>query len=101
MTAADEKYLRDVAVTFGVEDPPPVDVVEEVVPRDQVERVVSCMRESGWTDVHVEDGGIRYPWHREDPEQRRAIGLALYTCYAKFPIKTEFLHPSDAMCRRL
>ena len=101
MTSADENYLRQISEAFGVQDPPIIDVVEEVSPGDQLERVVSCMQEAGWADVHVENDGIRYPRHADDPDQRQAIGLALYTCYARFPVTTEFLHPTDAMCRRL
>lgn len=101
MSAADEHYLRGIAGLYGVKDPPSVDVVEEVGPMRQVERVVACMHESGWSDVHLENGGVRYPWDPDDPEQREAIGLALYTCYAKYPVRAELLHPSEEMYRRL
>jgi hypothetical protein len=37
------------------------------------------MHESGWSDVQLENGGIRFPWDPDDSTQREAIGLALYT----------------------
>lgn len=101
MSAADENHLREVAEMFGVKHPPSVDVVQQVGPKEQVERIVACMHEFGWSDVQVENGGIRYPWDPEDPKQREAIGLAMYTCHAKFPIRTELLHPSKETYRRL
>lgn len=101
MSTADENYLRGIAEMYGVQDPPSVDVVKRVGPKEQVERVVACMHKAGWSDVQIENGGIRGPWDPDDPEQREAIGLALYTCYAKYPIRTELLKPSEEMHRRL
>jgi hypothetical protein len=38
---------------YGVQNPPFVDVVEEVGQKEQVERIVACMHETGWTPSTV------------------------------------------------
>lgn len=52
MSAADE-LPSGVAETYGVQNPPFVDVVEEVAQKEQVERIVACMRETAWTQSTV------------------------------------------------
>lgn len=64
MSTADENYLRGIAEMYGVQDPPSVDVVKRVGPKEQVERVVACMHKAGWSDVQIENGGIRLDYSR-------------------------------------
>lgn len=98
MASADESYLRQVAQMYGVTDPPEVEVEKEVGPKEQVDLVVACMHELGWPEVRVQDGRISYPW---TPEVQDDVGRAMYTCYARYPLRPELFEPTEEMYRQL
>ncbi|GAA4883371.1 MULTISPECIES: hypothetical protein [Serinicoccus] len=83
-----EEFLAELAVMYGIEDPPPVEVVRETIPGgDGLRLIGECLQERGWP-VDIEDGGITI---REVPvEQQDALNLDQYICDAQYPVAPEY-----------
>ena len=71
--------LRDLAVTFGVAEPEPVEVVRWVMPEEIDEALESCVNEKGFSA----EGGLFGA--DSPPEQASALNQAMYECLAAYP----------------
>lgn len=87
-----DDYLESVAFMAGVEDPPPVEVIREVDPRERSQVLVECLQEQGVDAYIVADGGygIDSPTAQQD-----AVSLAMYVCEAQYPLMPVFYRPFD------
>ncbi|WP_066638756.1 hypothetical protein [Serinicoccus hydrothermalis] len=86
--ATREGYLAELAVMYGIEDPPEVEVVRERAPGDEgLQMIGECLQERGWP-VGIEGAGFTI---REVPvEQQGALDLDQYICDAQYPIAAEY-----------
>ncbi|WP_298750331.1 hypothetical protein [uncultured Serinicoccus sp.] len=83
-----EEFLAELAVMYGIEDPPPVEVVRETTPGgDGLRLIGECLQERGWP-VDIEDGGIFI--HEVPVEQQDALDLDQYICDAQYPVAAEY-----------
>lgn len=87
-----DDYLASVAFMAGVEDPPHVDVIREVDPRERSGLIVECFQEQGIDAYEVAEGG----YGTEFPTaQQEAVSLATYVCEAQYPLMPVFYRPFD------
>ncbi len=87
-----DDYLASVAFMAGVEDPPHVDVIREVDPRERSEVIVECLQDQGIDAYVVPEGG----YGTEFPTvQQEAVNLATYVCEAQYPLMPVFYRPFD------
>lgn len=94
-----EEYLTELAEIHGIEDPPPVEVVEEIAPdADGLRLIAECYAEHGWPATFDGDGitieGI-------PPEQQEAFDLDRYVCDAQYPVAEKYrsLSPEEHLRR--
>lgn len=87
-----EEFLAELAVMYGIEDPPPVDIVREIAPNEEGMRTIGeCLDERGWP-VEIEQGGFTI--YQIPPEQQDALSLDQYTCKAQYPVAPEYANIS-------
>lgn len=87
--------LAETAAMFGLQDLPEVDVVRVVGPEEYVDVQLQCQEDMGFT--RDENGSYNAP-----PDQYESLGLAVYTCEAKFPMEEKYLQPlGEPELRRL
>jgi len=77
--------LEAQARQYGITDPPVVEVVRVVEPAEQPALIEECMAEAGFES---DGGGWAVP-----VDQKDALGLAMYICYAQYPIDDKYLTP--------
>lgn len=87
-----EDYLATLAEMYGLEDPPKVDVIREVDPRERGAILAECLQEHGFAGQVDSNGG----WGAEYPTaQQEAFDLASYVCEAQYPLMPVFYRPFD------
>ncbi|WP_299520576.1 hypothetical protein [uncultured Serinicoccus sp.] len=83
-----EELLAELAVMYGIEDPPPVGVVRERTPGDDgLDVVGECLQERGWP-VDLEGEGFMI--FEVPVEQQEALNLDQYICDAQYPVAAEY-----------
>ncbi len=86
--ATREEYLASLAEMYGIEDPPPVEIVQEIgLDDDGLRLVADCYAEHGWPAT-FEDGGIVVDVI--PPEQQEAFALDQYVCNARYPVAEKY-----------
>ena len=82
--AAIADTLAETAETFGVAEPPQVDLVRVVSAADWATTQVQCVREEGFPDATLTSDGEGIELALQG-DQQDAYALAMYTCAAKYP----------------
>lgn len=80
---------------YGVEHPPPVEVIEEIAPEDGLTPRGRCLEERGWSVTYERGGGISMESPPE--EQLEAFNRDQYFCDAAYP----FAQPEQSEQERL
>lgn len=92
-------YLQELAEMYGVSNPPPVTPLRAVRPTEQLPLIADCMNDAGWVNVSTSGGGLQVA---DVPGQENALNLALYTCFAQYPLSGKYLAaPSEDDWREL
>lgn len=87
-----DDYLASKAEMYGIEDPPEVEVVRELDPRERGQALAECLQEHGFDGTVGSDGS----WGAEFPSaQEEAFLLVSYTCEAQYPLLPVFYRPFD------
>jgi hypothetical protein len=82
------EFLADFAAQQGLDDLPEVQVVRTVTPEESKAVVDECVADQGW--AQLPDGTFQFP-----SEQDRAFAMAMYICYASYPVDAAYTGPLD------
>lgn len=86
-TTEHSEFLSAFAAQHGLgDDLPEVEVVRTVTPSESKQVVDECVADQGW--AQLPDGTFQYP-----TEQDRSFALAMYTCYASYPVDEAYAEP--------
>ena len=94
-----EEYLTELAEIHGIEDPPPVEIVQEIAQDDDGLRLIAeCYAEHGWPSTFDGDGIVT---EGIPPEQQEAFDLDRYICNASYPVAERYrsLSPQEHLSR--
>ncbi|MDO5535226.1 MAG: hypothetical protein Q4F65_11310 [Propionibacteriaceae bacterium] len=88
-----EDWQRVLAASRGVENPPPVEVVQVVRPSELHPLWAACVEEQGFKALPEDGMGLGMEFRSE---QEKTAALVSYTCQAKYPPPPEFYRPSSS-----
>ncbi|AXH95211.1 hypothetical protein DV701_02800 [Ornithinimicrobium avium] len=97
--ATREEYLTELAEIHGIEDPPPVEIVQEIAQDDDGLRLVAeCLAGKGWP-ARIDGDGLLIDGVRE--EQQQDLARDQYVCNASYPVAERYrsLSPEEHLAR--
>ncbi|MBD3940595.1 hypothetical protein IF188_02635 [Microbacterium sp. NEAU-LLC] len=84
---------RALAASYGIDDPPDVDLVRFIALDEWAPTQRDCLREAGYDVEFTADGeGLSYP-PTGDAAVAKNLNLAIYTCEMQYPVEQKYMTP--------